>query len=123
VQDTPHGALFTPSLHELPPGLQAPVHSRPLRQPTGRQMAAGGGQAVSGSQRDRRQAPGPAGGDPRRACRRAPSSTGDATLPRRAAPRVKDLKGARHDHAGAGHLPDEPSPGRGGGRIACGTAG
>lgn len=130
VQDTAHGVLFTPSLHELPPGLhgfhmhengQCGCAMKDGKMTAG--MAAGGhfDPAKTGKHL------GPYGeghlGD-------LPplfvDADGNATLPV-LAPRLKvsDIKGhSLMIHAGADNYSDEPKPlGGGGARIACGTAG
>jgi len=130
VQDTSHGALFTPNLHGLPPGLHGfHVHEHAHCGPADKEGTMTAGMAAGGHFDPAKTGKhlGPYGeghlGD-------LPplfvDAEGNATLPV-LAPRlkVKDLKG--HSimiHAGADNYSDEPKPlGGGGARIACGTAG
>ena len=128
VQDTPHGALFTPSLSELPPGLHGfHVHEHAMcgaADKDGKMTAAhAAGSHFDPSKSGKHLGPYAEGhlGD-------LPplyvDADGKATLPV-LAPRLKvaDLKGhALMIHAGADNYSDEPKPlGGGGDRIACGA--
>ena len=128
VQDTPHGALLTPSLSELPPGLHGlHVHEHAT---------------CGAAEKDGKMTPAHAAGshyDPSKSGKHlgpyAEGHLGDlpplyvdvdgkATLPV-LAPRLKvaDLKGhSLMIHAGGDNYADAPKPlGGGGDRIACGA--
>ncbi len=128
VQDTAYGALFTPALHDLPPGLHGfHVHEHAHCGP---------------ADKDGTMTPGLAAGnhfDPGKAGKHLGpygdghlgdlpplyvDAEGKSTLPV-LAPRleVKDLKGrSLMIHAGGDNFSDQPAAlGGGGARIACGT--
>jgi Cu-Zn family superoxide dismutase len=128
VEDTPYGALFTPNLHGLTPGLHGfHVHENPACEPLEKDgkmvpgLAAGGHFDPAGTGRHE----GPYGnghlGDlpPLYA-----DQYGKADLPV-LAPRlaVKDIKGrSLMIHAGADNYSDHPAKlGGGGARVACGV--
>lgn len=128
VQDTPHGALFTPSLSELPPGLHGfHVHEHALcgaAEKDGTMTAAhAAGSHYDPSKSGKHLGPYAEGhlGD-------LPplyvDADGRATMPV-LAPRLKvaDLKGrALMIHAAGDNYSDAPKPlGGGGDRIACGA--
>jgi len=128
VQDTPHGALFTPSLSELPPGLHGfHVHEHATCGPAdkeGKMTAAhAAGSHYDPSKSGKHLGPYAEGhmGD-------LPplyvDADGKATLPV-LAPRLKvaDLKGrSLMIHAAGDNYSDQPKPlGGGGDRIACGA--
>jgi superoxide dismutase, Cu-Zn family len=129
VEDTPHGALFTPTLRGLPPGL----HGFHVHEHATCDAAPKDGKATAGHAAGNHYDPGETGkhlgpygqghlGD-------LPplfvDANGNATLPVLAPRmRVKDLVGRSvMIHEGADNYADEPKPlGGGGARIACGVA-
>jgi Cu-Zn family superoxide dismutase len=128
IEDTPQGAIFTPSLRGLPPGLHGfHVHEHSHCGPADKDGKMTAGMAAGGHFDPEKTGKhlGPYGkghlGD-------LPplyvDADGTATLPV-LAPRLKvsDLKGrSLMIHGGADNYSDEPKPlGGGGARIACGT--